>query len=133
MFGIAYLLFSIYGVKAQVGNIGHEAHLGGAIAGIVISLCIEPKLLELHPLLITVFLVPIVLFLLLLVYKPEFLLIENYWGYQRNVPHRYNAYDGIDEEETLNLLLEKVKEKGINNLTQREKLKLEELSRSLKS
>lgn len=133
LFGIAYLLFSIYGVKAQVGNIGHEAHLGGAIAGIVTSLCIEPKLLELHPLVIAVFLIPIVLFLVVLVYKPETLLIENYWGYPRNIPPRYDAYDGIDEEETLNLLLEKVNEKGFNSLTKREKQKLEELSRSLKS
>jgi hypothetical protein len=73
------------------------------------------------------------LFLVLLAYKPEVLLVENYWGYQKNVTPRYNAYAGIDDEETLNILLEKVNEKGFNSLTKREKQKLEELSRSLKS
>ena len=29
--GIGYLLYSIYGMKSRVGNIGHSAHFGGAI------------------------------------------------------------------------------------------------------
>ena len=33
IFGVAYLLYSIYGMKNRVGNIGHSAHLGGAIGG----------------------------------------------------------------------------------------------------
>jgi membrane associated rhomboid family serine protease len=133
VFGVGYLLFSIYGIKAQFGNIGHEAHLGGAIAGIITSVCIEPKLLELHPLVVAVLLLPIILFLVLLVYKPEILLIEHYWGYQRNAITHQQLYAESDDEEMLNLLLEKVNEKGINSLTRKEKQKLEELSRSLKS
>ena len=31
IFGVLYLLYSIYGMKNRVGNIGHSAHLGGAI------------------------------------------------------------------------------------------------------
>ena len=33
IFGIGYLLYSIYGMKNQIGNIGHSAHLGGAMGG----------------------------------------------------------------------------------------------------
>ncbi|MGM5631123.1 rhomboid family intramembrane serine protease [Apibacter raozihei] len=38
VFGIIYLGYSVYGMKAQLGNVGHDAHLGGAIMGIVAAL-----------------------------------------------------------------------------------------------
>ena len=42
VFGIGYLLYSIYGMKNKVGNIGHDAHFGGAIGGYVITLVLAP-------------------------------------------------------------------------------------------
>ena len=36
IFGIGYLLYSIYGMKAKRDNIGHTAHFGGAIGGFFI-------------------------------------------------------------------------------------------------
>jgi membrane associated rhomboid family serine protease len=36
-FGILYLLYSIYGMRAKNDNIGHTAHFGGAIGGYVIT------------------------------------------------------------------------------------------------
>lgn len=38
VFGFAYLLFSIYGMKAKNDNIGHVAHFGGAVGGFIITL-----------------------------------------------------------------------------------------------
>ncbi len=38
LFGIGYLVYSIVGMKKQLGNIGHAAHFGGAIAGYVIAI-----------------------------------------------------------------------------------------------
>ncbi|MCH2193100.1 MAG: rhomboid family intramembrane serine protease [Kordia sp.] len=43
--GICYLIFSIYGMKKRVGNIGHDAHFGGAVAGFVITLILRPNIL----------------------------------------------------------------------------------------
>ncbi|HPE83894.1 MAG TPA: rhomboid family intramembrane serine protease [Aequorivita sp.] len=37
LFGMAYLLYSIYGMKKRLGNIGHDAHIGGAIGGYVLT------------------------------------------------------------------------------------------------
>ncbi len=37
LFGILYLLVSMYGMKRQGDNIGHEAHLGGALSGLLIT------------------------------------------------------------------------------------------------
>ena len=46
LFGIAYLLYSIYGMKRRVGNIGHDAHFGGAIGGYFLTLVMKPEILE---------------------------------------------------------------------------------------
>ena len=46
IFGIGYLLYSIYGMKAKNDNIGHTAHFGGAIGGYVITLIKEPAMLQ---------------------------------------------------------------------------------------
>jgi len=48
VFGIGYLLYSIYGMKNQVGNIGHSAHLGGAIGGYLITLVLRPSVVANH-------------------------------------------------------------------------------------
>ena len=42
IFGIGYILYSIYGMKKLDDNIGHSAHLGGAISGIIITIIIKP-------------------------------------------------------------------------------------------
>ena len=35
IFGLLYLLYSIYGMKKQNDGIGHAAHFGGAIGGFI--------------------------------------------------------------------------------------------------
>jgi membrane associated rhomboid family serine protease len=46
IFGIGYLLYSIYGMKNRIGNIGHDAHFGGAIGGYVVTLLFLPSLFK---------------------------------------------------------------------------------------
>jgi len=38
LFGIGYLLYTLYGMKAQNDSIGHTAHFGGAVGGILVTL-----------------------------------------------------------------------------------------------
>ncbi len=45
LFGIGYLLYSIYGIKAKNDNIGHTAHFGGAIGGYIFTIVKEPTML----------------------------------------------------------------------------------------
>ena len=61
IFGFAYLLFSIYGMKAKNDNIGHVAHFGGAIGGFVITLVKFPFLITEEPKTVMALLVPIVI------------------------------------------------------------------------
>jgi len=61
VFGIGYLLYSIYGMKSRSGNIGHTAHFGGAIGGYVTTLLFKPDLLVDEPLMVGLLAVPIVI------------------------------------------------------------------------
>ncbi len=45
LFALGYMFYSIYGMKKNIGNIGHSAHLGGSIAGYVSTLVFYPDLL----------------------------------------------------------------------------------------
>jgi membrane associated rhomboid family serine protease len=64
IFGIGYLLYSIYGMKKQLGNIGHSAHLGGAIGGFGLMLILYPQIYEQSRTTVLLLGVPIVLLLL---------------------------------------------------------------------
>ena len=63
--GVGYLLFSIYGMKTKMGNIGHDAHFGGAVGGYVMTLILAPKILEYHLVMVLVLAAPIILLFLL--------------------------------------------------------------------
>ncbi|WP_413512441.1 rhomboid family intramembrane serine protease [Myroides odoratus] len=65
IFAIGYLLYSLYGMRKNLGNIGHAAHFGGAIGGLVLTLIRYPQLFEQQLFLIGLLLIPIVLLLLL--------------------------------------------------------------------
>ncbi|MET1259477.1 rhomboid family intramembrane serine protease [Flagellimonas sp. DF-77] len=63
--GIGYLLYSIYGMKSRLGNIGHTAHFGGAIGGYVTTLLFRPSLLATDTLMVFLLAVPIVILFVL--------------------------------------------------------------------
>lgn len=60
VFGILYLLYSIYGMKKQIGNIGHDAHFGGAIGGYVATLIVMPSLFKTDLLMVGLLAIPII-------------------------------------------------------------------------
>ena len=59
--GIGYLLYSIYGMKKRVGNIGHTAHFGGAVGGYVTALLFKPDLIFDDTLMVILLAVPILI------------------------------------------------------------------------
>jgi len=61
IFGVGYLLYSIFGMKNQWGNIGHSAHLGGAIGGFLLTMLIYPDVFIYNKLMIVILAIPIVL------------------------------------------------------------------------
>lgn len=65
VFGIGYLLYSIYGMKNRIGNIGHDAHFGGAIGGYLITLMLSPWLFKTNLLMVVLLAIPIMLLFVL--------------------------------------------------------------------
>lgn len=61
LFGIGYLLYSIYGMKAKNDNIGHTAHFGGAIGGFLITILKEPQMLTDNTFMVVLLAIPIVI------------------------------------------------------------------------
>ncbi len=61
LFGIGYLLYSIYGMKAKNDNIGHTAHFGGAIGGYLFTIMKKPSLLVDNTFMVVVLAIPILI------------------------------------------------------------------------
>lgn len=61
LFGIGYLLYSIYGMKAKNDKIGHTAHFGGAVGGYLITLSKEPTMLVDNTLMVVLLAIPIII------------------------------------------------------------------------
>lgn len=138
LFGIMYLLATIYGIKAQYGRVSHESHLGGALVGIFVATALNPSILFAHPLVIMAMVLPAAGFLFLVYTRPESMMIPNYLQYEMSrvketigrspstrLQTQKDAFTSPEEE------IDHLLDKGIENLTKKEKKRLEELSRSL--
>ena len=64
IFGVGYLVYSMYGMKKQIGNIGHSAHLGGAIGGYGLMFLVYPQIFEQSKITVLLLGIPIVLLLI---------------------------------------------------------------------
>ena len=65
IFGIGYLLYSIYGMKSRNDNIGHTAHFGGAIGGYLITLSKEPQMFTENTVMVILLAIPIIILFVL--------------------------------------------------------------------
>jgi len=65
VFGIGYLLYSIWAMRRGRDNIGHDAHFGGAMGGFLITIILTPWVLQAHTLMVVLLLIPIVLLFVL--------------------------------------------------------------------
>ncbi len=63
LFGIGFVLISIFGIRSQLGNIGHEAHLGGAVTGVLMLMLLKPDAVSAHPMVTAAILLPALLFI----------------------------------------------------------------------
>ncbi|SKB37374.1 Rhomboid family protein [Salegentibacter holothuriorum] len=65
IFGIGYLFYTIYGMKRQLGNIGHDAHFGGAVGGYLLTLLLASWVFEEHLLMVILLALPIIVLFVL--------------------------------------------------------------------
>ncbi len=141
IFALLFILLSIFGIKSQKGNIGHEAHLGGALTGILLAVAFQPSLLTTSLWVVLLMALPIIAFLILIVRNPNVLIIDKYWGetlskghYQEKKKAKKNKLriaNKAEREETLNHLLDKIRKDGIRSLSEKEKELLDRLTNDL--
>ena len=65
IFGVGYMIYTIYGMVKRNDNIGHDAHFGGAIAGYAIALISVPELLDVRLPIVLALAAPILVFFVL--------------------------------------------------------------------
>jgi membrane associated rhomboid family serine protease len=131
LYGMLYVLVSAYGITTRRDNIGHDAHLGGGLVGLLVVVFLQPELLRTNYLAIIAILAPALGFFYFLIKKPEALVLGNLFGrspgYQ-TVDDKYYARQQ-QQAQDLDDLLDKINHKGYDSLSAREKEKLEKLSR----
>jgi membrane associated rhomboid family serine protease len=129
-YGICFVLFTIYGIKSQRDNIGHEAHLGGGLAGMLIGLAFFPDKFFVNYIPILLVVIPSFAFLILVFRKPEILMVDNPFGKPKGdytIEDKYND-SKRQREADLDELLDKINRNGMSSLTKKERERLEELS-----
>jgi membrane associated rhomboid family serine protease len=131
IFGLLYIAYTIFGIRAQHDNIGHDAHLSGGIAGMILAISVYPEALSFNTLPILVILVPSLIFIYLSATRPAFMLANNPFEKPEGfvtIEDRYNATKRLREKE-LDQLLDKISVHGMDSLSKKEKERLEELSK----
>lgn len=132
LFGLVYVLYSIYGIRSRKYNIGHDAHLGGALVGLVIAIIMQPSALINNTWAILIIMLPSVFFIYMIITRPHILLIDNYFFNKHSnaitVDHKYNI-EQVNKQKEIDRILEKIHKKGMKSLTQKEKQMLEDYSK----
>lgn len=135
LYAILYILYTTYGMRTQWGNIGHEAHLGGALAGMIMAVILVPAAITAnYPVIISIVLsTTLALFFMM---RRPYVPMRNIFtqkkqnaGYQ-TLEDRYNA-NRSDRQQIVNEILEKVHRKGIGSLTKKEKEILDHYSKQV--
>lgn len=121
LFGLGFVLYSVYGIRSNRDNIGHEAHLGGALAGLLVTLAFEPILAQTNTLTIVLIAAPALVFIVVSFYRPR--LLHTVQGDEHNyqtIDDAYHHQKKADEAE-VNRLLEKINQRGRGSLSAQEK------------
>jgi membrane associated rhomboid family serine protease len=53
IYAVVFIAISFFGIRSRRGNIGHDAHLGGAIIGLVVTTLLHPRIVPARPILWT--------------------------------------------------------------------------------
>lgn len=124
--GVSYLVMASFSLSGKGKGVNHELVLMGALAGFITVLFSQPELVRSNP---WVFAASgLLLPLLIVVAKKNAEWFAFNW---RKDKDEEGVEFVLDDEGELNRLLEKVNRKGIESLSRKEKMKLEELSKKI--
>jgi membrane associated rhomboid family serine protease len=120
IYAIAYLLLSFYGIKRAADNIGHDAHLGGAIIGLLTATALYPGIVSESPrLYAAVMVLSLGMFVFLLKY-PLFLPLKSFAPSRPDLRRAAPSPEHKEELADINAILEKISRSGMQSLTEAE-------------
>jgi membrane associated rhomboid family serine protease len=129
LYAIGFLVGSFFALKAGRDNVGHDAHLGGAIVGLLLTALVYPASLHYN---LRVFLTVLIAAVLLLGYlwvNPMFLPLGALWNRAARSKRRLANLPRYRRESLeVDTVLEKISTTGFESLTEEEKRLLEGVS-----
>jgi membrane associated rhomboid family serine protease len=131
LYTLLFVGVSIYGIRSRRDNIGHEAHLGGGLIGMLIAIAMWPGQVIYNYVPILLITLPTIALILFIVKRPDALLVQNLFfrnHHNYTVDDRYNISKRNRQEE-IDRILEKIHKKGMGSLTRQEKQTLKEYSK----
>lgn len=134
LYALLFVGFSIYGVRSQKDNIGHDAHLGGALVGMVLALVLHPAAFAENYGTILLILVPAVVFVYIIITRPQVLFVHNlFYKTQKdfyNIDHEWNVRRS-DQQQEVDRILDKIGRSGMGSLSRKEKQTLRDYSKKV--
>jgi membrane associated rhomboid family serine protease len=136
LYAIIFLVTSFISHRRKSDNIGHDAHLGGAIVGLLTATVLYPQMVFAAPLMFATVLVLALGILFYLIRDPGGVLeFQLGAGREHQGNQRYQRYDEARERreklEEIDRLLDKVAAHGIGSLSNAERQRLERLSKEV--
>ena len=151
LYAIVYLLAFFYGMKKPVCNVGHDAHLGGALVGLFIAAGFHPNAIRYNPILFGSITAGSILLLIYLVKNPMLLPLEGFDFTRKrpapaaaararrpltsrlSAPFRKRSRTKATprkafSERDMDSILQKISDQGMDSLTEEERRFLQEVS-----
>ena len=120
LYAIGYLLLSFYGLKKAADNIGHDAHIGGAIIGLLATTAMYPEIVRQSPgLYAAIMLLSLGMFVYLL--KNPMMLPLN--SLAAGLPRWHRPKSRSERKASavdINAILDKISKSGLQSLTKAE-------------
>ncbi len=118
VYAVGYLAYSFAAMKRGVGNIGHDAHIGGSISGLLVAALLYPASVKNSPLLFAILATMGMLMVLYFWKNPLMLPLRSFFA--SRVSHTTKETPR-ERRERIDTILEKVSEKGIHSLSKKER------------
>ena len=129
VYAIGFMVGSFVAMKRAKDNIGHDAHLGGAIVGLLVAAALHPKAALYNWTIFLLVLVPAILLLVYLWVNPLFLPLPTLFGRPFEVKQRRSELPAYKQENMrVDALLEKLASNGVDSLTAEERAFLQRVS-----
>ena len=133
LYAILFILASVYGIRSGRGRIGHDAHLGGAIVGLLVAAALRPSIVGESPLTYGLVLL-LAAGALVFVLKRSPGSIGGRGAFRRLLASVREGMDRAEqrraqeEDEAVDRILDKIAREGMAGLTDRERQILKDAS-----